>query len=166
MSVIETEGTSKSKPAPKIASIFTAPSKKASTSSSKPEPASISDEKKTDKGKSKADVEDTEDAPSSNVKEGREKASASATNSDEGGEISGVDENGNEEADDSAMESEEEQEQAAKLCVHFDCLGTELQNSHSLYLATFHRAEIFTKKVAGSSKGKYGKGIDWKAGDP
>lgn len=40
------------------------------------------------------------------------------------------------------MASEEEQEQASKL------------------------AEIFTKKVAGSSKGKYGKAIEWKAGDP
>jgi hypothetical protein len=111
-----TERSSKTKPAPKIASIFAAPSKKASSSTSRTESStSNADKKKTDKGKAKA--EDTEDIESISTSKVPQEKVTSATNSDEGGEISGVDENGNEEADDSAMESEEEQEQAAKLYV-------------------------------------------------
>jgi len=162
-----TESISKSaKPAPKIASIFAAPSKKSSTSASKTESSTNVDKKTLDKGKSKAeDVEDNEGT--SIAKDTKEKAT-SAANSDQGGEISGVDENGKEEAEDSAMESEEEQEQAAKLYVQY--LPTYIRRKpvpdSLLTSLCINRAEIFTKKVAGSSKGKYGKGIDWKTGDP
>jgi hypothetical protein len=48
----------------------------------------------------------------------------------------------NAEEDEEEMESEEEEQQAGKI------------------------AEIFVKKVAGSSKGKYGKAMEWKSGEP
>lgn len=46
-----------------------------------------------------------------------EDAKAMPASDEDAGQISGVDENGREEADDSAMESEEEGEQAAKMLV-------------------------------------------------
>lgn len=94
-----------------------------------------------------------DDGTSKTVDKGKKKAAveeddhANELDTDKGKSASaGSDVDGSEGAQDEKeeeeMASEEEEEQASKL------------------------AAIFTKKVAGSSKGKYGKAIEWKAGEP
>ena len=132
-----------------MASIFAPPKKAAASSSTNGKDTDKGKGKKAEsngsgsaKGKAKADVE--EEHESDEGRASTSKASQAAAGSDEdAGQISGVDGERNDEHDDSALESEEEGEQAAKM------------------------AEIFTKKVAGSSKGKWGKVTQvWKDGEP